>query len=147
MKEVYNTGSYHEKKIQLTEAYHGLHHISLRIYSSMKVFSSNLMFWSHNISSKGSVVAEFQLMFRSKVSSDEASADLKNQISDGNLGNLPVDPTSLEQIYPTTQGIFPFLAILSIKAKQLTLSARLIWLIWRADLAVERRYGHKRNKL
>ncbi|CAH3152209.1 unnamed protein product, partial [Porites evermanni] len=46
--------------------------------------------------SKGSVVAEFQLMFRSKVSSDEAFADLKNQISDGNLGNLPVDPASLE---------------------------------------------------
>ena len=59
-------------------------------------------------------------MFGSKVSSDEALADLKNQISDGNLGNLKVDPASLEHIYPTTQGIFPFLAILSIKAKQLT---------------------------
>ena len=59
-------------------------------------------------------------MFGSKVSSDEALADLKNQISDGNLGNLKVDPESLEHIYPTTQGIFPFLAILSIKAKQLT---------------------------
>lgn len=79
------------------------------------------------MSSKGSVVAEFQLMFRSKVSSDEAFADLKNQINDGNLGNLQVDPSSLEQIYPTTQGIFPFLAILSIKAKQLTLSARGIY--------------------
>ena len=54
-------------------------------------------------------------MFRSKVPSDEAFADLKNQINDGNLGNLQVDPASLEQIYPTTQGIFPFLAILSIK--------------------------------
>ena len=80
----------------------------------MKVLSSHLIFWSLNVFSKGSVVAEFQLMFRSKVSSDEAFADLKNQISDGNLGNLQVDPASLEHIYPTTQGIFPFLAILSI---------------------------------
>lgn len=61
------------------------------------------------------MVVEFQLMFRSKVPSDEAFADLKNQINDGNLGNLQVDPASLEQIYPTTQGIFPFLAILSIE--------------------------------
>ena len=60
------------------------------------------------MSSKGSVVAEFQLMFGSKVSSDEAFADLKNQISDGNLGNLQVDPESLEQIFPATQGIFLF---------------------------------------
>ena len=77
--------------------------------------------------SKGSVVAEFQLMFGSKVSSDEAFADLKNQIKDGNLGNLQVDPASLEQIYLTTQGIFPFLAILSIETKQLTLNARGIY--------------------
>ena len=61
------------------------------------------------------MVVEFQLMFRSNVPSDEAFADLKNQINDGNLGNLQVDPASLEQIYPTTQGIFPFLAILSIE--------------------------------
>lgn len=79
------------------------------------------------MSSKGSVVAEFQLMFRSKVSSDEAFADLKNQIKDGNLGNLQVDPASLEQIYLTTQGIFPFLAILSIETKQLTLNTRGIY--------------------
>ena len=76
------------------------------------------------MSSKGSVVAEFQLMFGSKVSSDEAFADLKNQIKDGNLGNLKVDPEYLEQIFPATQGIFLFLSILSIKARQLTLSAR-----------------------
>ena len=68
------------------------------------------------MSSKGSVMAEFQLMFRSDVSSDEAFADLKNKINDGNLGNLQVDPASLEQIFPTTQGIFLFLATLSIKA-------------------------------
>ena len=73
------------------------------------------------------MVVEFQLMFRSKVSSDEAFADLKNQIKDGNLGNLQVDPTSLEQIYLTTQGIFPFLTILSIETKQLTLNARGIY--------------------
>ena len=68
-------------------------------------------------------MAEFQLTFSSKVSSDEALADLKNQINDGNLGNIQVDPASLEQIYATTQGIFPFLAIFSIKAKQLKISA------------------------
>ena len=68
-------------------------------------------------------MAEFQLTFSSKVSLDEAFADLKNQINDGNLGNLQVDPASLEQIDPTTQGIFPFLTIFSIKDKQLTLSA------------------------
>lgn len=73
------------------------------------------------------MVVEFQLMFRSKVSSDEAFADLKNQIKDGNLGNLQVDPASLEQIYLTTQGIFPFLTILSIETKQLTLNARGIY--------------------
>ena len=66
-------------------------------------------------------------MFRSKVSSDEAFADLKNQIKDGNLGNLHVDPASLKQIYLTTQGIFSFLAILSIETKQLTLNARGIY--------------------
>ena len=66
-------------------------------------------------------------MFRSKVSSDEAFADLKNQIKDGNLGNLQVDPASLEQIYLTTQGIFLFLPILSIETKQLTLNARGIY--------------------
>lgn len=89
----------------------------------MTVFSSIPIFLSHNIFSKGSVVAEFQLTFRSKVSSDEVFADLKNQINNGNLGNLQVDPASLEQIFRTTQGIFPFLPIFSIKAKQLTLSA------------------------
>lgn len=73
------------------------------------------------------MVVEFQLMFRSKVSSDEAFADLKNQIKDGNLGNLQVDPASLEQIYLTTQGIFLFLPILSIETKQLTLNARGIY--------------------
>ena len=66
-------------------------------------------------------------MFRSKVSSDEAFADLKNQINNGNLGNLQVDPASLEQIFPTTQGIFPFLPVISIKANQLALSARGIY--------------------
>ena len=66
-------------------------------------------------------------MFRSKVSSDEAFADLKNQIKDGNLGNLQVDPASLEQIYLSTQGIFPFLTIFSIETKQLTLNARGIY--------------------
>ena len=31
------------KKIELTQAYHGLHQISLRLHISMKTFSSNLI--------------------------------------------------------------------------------------------------------
>ena len=31
------------KKIELTDAYHGLHQISLRLHNSVKTFSSNLM--------------------------------------------------------------------------------------------------------
>ena len=42
MKEVKNTCSCHEI-IELPESYHGLHHISLRTYRSMREFSSNLV--------------------------------------------------------------------------------------------------------
>jgi len=53
--------------------------------------------------SKGSIVAEFQLMFRKIVATDETIADLRKEISDGKLGSLSVDPESLEQIPDVTQ--------------------------------------------
>ena len=43
-------------------------------------------------------------MFRKNVPAEEAYADLKKKIGDGNLGNLRVDPASLEQISRGTQG-------------------------------------------
>jgi len=58
-------------------------------------------------SSKGSIVAEFQLMFRKIVATDETIADLRKEISDGKLGSLSVDPESLEQMPYATQGTFP----------------------------------------
>ena len=57
------------------------------------------------MSSKGSVVAEFQLMFRTSVLFDDVFVALKSKISDGDLGSLRVDPKSLERINPPTQGI------------------------------------------
>ena len=56
------------------------------------------------MSSKGSVVAEFQLMFRTSVSFDDAFVALKSRLSDGDLGSLRVDPKSLEQLNPSTEG-------------------------------------------
>jgi len=58
-------------------------------------------------SSKGSIVAEFQLMFRKIVATDETIANLRKEISDGKLGSLSVDPESLERIPDATQGTFP----------------------------------------
>ena len=56
------------------------------------------------MSSKGSVVAEFQPMFRTSVSFDDAFVALKNKVGDGDLGSLRVDPKSLEQINRSTKG-------------------------------------------
>ena len=56
------------------------------------------------MSSKGSVIAEFKLMFRKQVAAEDAFADLRKQISDGNLGSIQVDPASLEQISPGREG-------------------------------------------
>ena len=64
-------------------------------------------FISFVTSSKGSIVAEFQLLYRKGVAAEKAMADLKEKIGDGNLGSLRVDPASLEQTFPGTQGIFP----------------------------------------
>ena len=52
-------------------------------------------------------MAEFQLLYRNSVAAEKALADLKEKVGDGNLGSLQVDPASLEQISPATQGIFP----------------------------------------
>lgn len=57
------------------------------------------------MSSKGSVVAEFQLMFRTSVLFDDVFVALKSKISDGDLGSLRVDLKSLEPTNPPTQGI------------------------------------------
>ena len=57
------------------------------------------------MSSKGSVVAEFQLMFRTSVLFYDVFIALKSKIGDGDLGSLRVDPKSLEQINRPTQGI------------------------------------------
>ena len=51
-------------------------------------------------------MAKFQLMFNKSVAPEQAFADLKNQISDGNLGGLRVDPASLEQVLRVTEGKF-----------------------------------------
>ena len=55
------------------------------------------------IFSKGSIVTEFKLILDAK---DEHNAFvmLKEEIKDGNLGTLRVDPFSLERIPPTTTG-------------------------------------------
>ncbi|XP_068719986.1 von Willebrand factor D and EGF domain-containing protein-like [Montipora capricornis] len=52
---------------------------------------------------KGSIVAEFQLIFSSKVQPKEAFDMMKETINDGNLGSLRVDPASLEQISVETE--------------------------------------------
>ena len=57
-------------------------------------------------------MAEFQLMFNKNVAPEEAFSHLKNQISDGNLGGLRVDPSSLEQVTRVTEGNF----LLSLQA-------------------------------
>lgn len=52
-------------------------------------------------------MAEFRLTYRAKISAEDVFADLKDKMAQGNLGSLRVDPASLEQIYPNTQGNLP----------------------------------------
>ena len=61
------------------------------------------IYYSLFIFSKGSIVTEFKLILDAK---DEPNAFemLKEEIKDGNLGTLQVDPLSLERIPPTTTG-------------------------------------------
>ncbi|XP_067041993.1 von Willebrand factor D and EGF domain-containing protein-like isoform X3 [Acropora muricata] len=52
---------------------------------------------------KGSIVAEFKLIFHVNVEPKDAYGMLKREINDGNLGTLRVDPSSLKQIPPPTK--------------------------------------------
>lgn len=52
---------------------------------------------------RGSIMVEFQLMFRSSITSEEALAPLKKVTADGKLGSLKVDPSSLKQKTPRTE--------------------------------------------
>ncbi|XP_068693084.1 von Willebrand factor D and EGF domain-containing protein-like isoform X2 [Montipora foliosa] len=52
---------------------------------------------------KGSIVAEFQLIFNRNVQPKEAFDMMKETINDGNLGSLRVDPASLKQISVETE--------------------------------------------
>ena len=47
-------------------------------------------------------MVEFQLMFRSSITSEEALAPLEKVTADGKLGSLKVDPSSLKQKTPRT---------------------------------------------
>ena len=66
--------------------------------------------------SKGSIVAEFKLTFNENGEPKEALEMFKEEINDGNLGTLRVDPSSLELIPSATEGDFvpPFLLFSSI---------------------------------
>jgi len=45
---------------------------------------------------RGSIVARFKLVFKSHIGEDEASAPLKKEIEDGELGSMKVDADSLK---------------------------------------------------
>ena len=53
---------------------------------------------------KGSIVAEFKLIFNTKVQREEALDMMKVKINDGNLGRLRVDPATLKPITDGTEG-------------------------------------------
>ena len=58
-----------------------------------------LRWWIHffysNLYRKGSIIAEFKLTFKTSLTAKEAMAPLKQEIADGKLGSLEVDPNSL----------------------------------------------------
>ena len=66
--------------------------------------------------SKGSIVAQFKLTFNGTGEPKEAFEMFKEEINDGNLGTLRVDPSSLELLPSATEGDFvpPFLLFSSI---------------------------------
>ena len=53
----------------------------------------------------GSVIAEFQLTFKTKVTGEEALAPLKRETAGGKLGSLEVAPTSLTKPKSPKQGV------------------------------------------
>ena len=52
-------------------------------------------FFYSNLYRKGSIIAEFKLTFKTSLTAKEAMAPLKQEIADGKLGSLEVDPNSL----------------------------------------------------
>ena len=66
--------------------------------------------------SKGTIVAEFKLTFNENGEPEKAFEMLQQEINDGNLGTLRVDPSSLELIPAPSEGDFmpPFLLFSSI---------------------------------
>ena len=81
----------------------------------MSVFFSKVSHTSYCFS-KGSIVAEFKLIYHTNDEPKEAFEMLKQEINDGNLGTLRVDPSSLVRIPSTTTGDFklPFLLFISV---------------------------------
>ena len=55
---------------------------------------------------KGSIIAEFQLTFRTKVTAKEAMVPLRREIADGKMGSLDVDPSYLKQTVSETRELF-----------------------------------------
>ena len=77
-------------------------------HSKRNSISPRAIYYSLFVFSKGSIVTEFKLIFNAK---DEPKAFemLKEEIKDGNLGTLRVDPSSLvrlAQLNSTTKGDF-----------------------------------------
>lgn len=75
--------------------------IQLMYITIMKDFLSILFF----LVRPGSIVVEFKLLFKRKVSEEKAVAPLKKAVEDGNLGPLTVDPDSLK-IMKNVEGNF-----------------------------------------
>ena len=57
-------------------------------------FCDGVHFFSNSYR-KGSIIAEFKLTFKTSLTAKEAMAPLKQEIADGKLGSLEVDPNSL----------------------------------------------------
>ena len=57
-----------------------------------------LVFFVKFVLRPGSVVAEFELLFKKRLEDEQALAPLKNGIEDGKMGSLDVYPDSLKII-------------------------------------------------
>ena len=58
------------------------------------IFCDGIHFFSNSYRN-GSIIAEFKLTFKTSLTAKEAMAPLKQEIADGKLGSLEVDPNSL----------------------------------------------------
>lgn len=72
-------------------------HLSYKIHSVVAIVHYIYPFAFRS----GSVVAEFKLIFKTKVEVEEAFAPLKKGVKDGKMGPLSVDPESLKIIKET----------------------------------------------